>query len=161
MQIHSLMQTGFAQNSRLISGICEDVTKEEAFFRPYELVNHLSWEVGHLAFVRNTLIKLLEPTEKLIKFDNEIQLFTPNTPLLQDELFPSLPILNTVFAERGEKVIDLLGKVSEEHLKKESPFKLSAGKTIGEQLWTFFLHESVHYGEMFYLKNIIKRQRVS
>jgi uncharacterized damage-inducible protein DinB len=153
------MQKGFAGSSKRIAKISENFLGDEIFFRPYDRVNHLAWEVGHLASVRNTIIKLLNPTEKLAFFENERMMFAPGTPLQPNEAFPPIIDMLTAFQQRGERIIELLNTLTEEHWESESPFKLPMGTTRGSQIWTFFLHESFHLGEVSYLKNIMLRIR--
>jgi hypothetical protein len=157
MDIIPLMQKGFAGSSKRIAKISENFSGDEIFFRPYDKVNHLAWEVGHLAYVRNTITKILNPAEKLSFLENEKLIFAPGTPLLSNETFPPFEQILTAFQQRGERIIELLNNLTEEHWESESPFQLPMGTTRGSQIWTFFLHESFHLGEISYLKNIMLR----
>jgi DinB superfamily len=159
MNIIPLMQQGFASNSKRITKISENFIGDEVFFRPYDKVNHLAWEVGHLAFIRNTLIKLLNPTETLDSFENEKAIFLPGTPLQPNEVFPPISVIKEAFQQRGNRIIELLPTLTEERWNAESKFQLPFGNTVGIQLWTFFLHENQHLGEIIYLKNIMLRVR--
>jgi hypothetical protein len=159
MNIIPLMQQGFASSSKRVAKMAENFTEDEAFFRPYDKVNHLAWEMGHLAFIRNTIIKLLNPTEKLDIYENERANFAPSTPLQPNEMYASIPEITAIFQKRGEKIIELLANLTQEHWDAESPFKLPFGTTIGSQIWTFFMHESFHLGEISYLKNIVVRNK--
>ena len=153
------MQQGFAGSSKRLTKMSESFSGDEIFFRPYDKVNHLAWEVGHLAAVRNTIIKLLNPSEKLEFFENERIMFAPGTPLQSNETFPPIVNMLTVLQTRGERIIELLNGLTQEHWDSESPFKLPFGTTVGSQIWTFFLHESFHIGEVSYLKNILLRNK--
>lgn len=157
MNIIPLMQQGFAGSSKRLTKIAENFLGDDIFFRPYDKVNHMAWEVGHLAAIRNTIIKLLNPTEKLAFFENERIMFAPETPLQPNETFPPMVDMLTAFQQRGERIVELLNNLTEDQWKSESPFKLPFGTTVGSQIWTFFLHESYHLGEIVYLKNIMMR----
>ena len=159
MNIIPLMQQGFAGSSKRIAKMSESFSVDEVFFRPYDKVNHLAWEVGHLAFVRNTIIKLLNPTEKLEFFENERMMFAPGTPLQSNDAFPPIFDMLEALQNRGERIIALLNNLTQEQWDSESPFKLPFGTTVGSQIWTFFLHESFHIGEVSYLKNILVRNK--
>ncbi|MDZ7898040.1 MAG: DinB family protein [Arcicella sp.] len=159
MNIIPLMQQGFASNSKRLTKISENFSGDEVFFRPYDKVNHFAWEVGHLAFVRNTIIKLLNPSEKLESIDNERLIFAPGTPLQPNEMFPPINESVAIFQKRGDRIIELLTNLTQEQWDSESPFKLPFGTTVGIQIWTFFLHESSHLGEISYLKNIMLRTK--
>lgn len=157
MNIIPLMQQGFAGSSKRLTKISENFSGDDIFFRPYDKVNHMAWEVGHLAAIRNTIIKLLNPSEKLVFFENERMMFAPGTPLQPNEAFPPVTDMLTALQIRGERIIALLNGLTQEHWDSESPFKLPFGTTVGSQVWTFFLHESYHLGEIVYLKNIMMR----
>jgi hypothetical protein len=159
MNIIPLMQQGFSGSSKRLAKMTESFSGDDIFFRPYDKVNHLAWEVGHLAAVRNTIIKLLNPTEKLDFFENERLMFAPGTPLQPNETFPPIIDMLTALQTRGERIIELLNGLTQEHWDSESPFKLPFGTTVGSQIWVFFLHESFHIGEVSYLKNIVVRNK--
>jgi DinB superfamily len=159
MNIIPLMQQGFASSSKRVAKMAENFSGDEAFFRPYDKVNHLAWEIGHLAFIRNTVIKLLNPSEKLEAFGNERVNFAPGTPLQPNEMYDSVAESVEVLQKRGERIIELLTNLTQEHWDSESPYKLPFGTTVGSQIWTFFMHESFHLGEISYLKNIVVRNK--
>ena len=160
MNIIPLMQQGFAGSSKRLAKISENFSGDEIFFRPYDKVNHAAWEIGHLASIRNTIIKLLNPSEKLDFFENERMMFAPGTPLQSNETFPPIVDMLTALQIRGERIIELLNGLTQEHWDSESPFKLPFGTTVGSQVWVFFLHESFHIGEISYLKTILVRTKV-
>ena len=159
MNIIPLMQQGFSNSSKRLTKMAENFSDNEIFFRPYDKVNHLAWEVRHLASIRNTIIKLLNPTEKLVFFDNERIIFAPGTPLQPNEVFLPVSDMLTAFQTRGERIIELLNGLTQKHWDSESRFKLPFGTTVGNQIWVFFLHESFHIGEVSYLKNILVRNK--
>jgi DinB superfamily len=159
MNIIPLMQQGFAGSSKRVAKMAENFSGDEIFFRPYDKVNHFAWEVGHLAFIRNTIIKLLNPTEKLESIGNERIIFAPGTPLQADDMFSTLEESVEALQKRGDRIVELLANLTQEQWDSESPFKLPFGTTVGSQVWTFFMHESFHLGEMSYLKNILVRNK--
>jgi len=159
MNIIPLMQQGFASSSKRVAKMAENFSGDEVFFRPYDKVNHLAWEIGHLAFIRNTVIKLLNPSEKLESHENERTNFAPGTPLQANETYSPIPESIEIFQKRGERIIELLPNLTQQHWDSESPFKLPFGTTIGSQIWTFFMHENSHLGEISYLKNILVRNK--
>ena len=160
MNIIPLMQQTFASNSKRISKMAENFSGDEAFFRPYDKVNHLAWEIGHLAFIRNTIIKLLNPSEKLESFGNERVNFAPGTPLQANEMYGTIQENVEILQKRGERIIELLTDLTQERWDSESQFKLPMGTTVGSQIWAFFMHEGFHLGEISYLKNMLVRNKV-
>jgi uncharacterized damage-inducible protein DinB len=150
---------GYGSNTKRISAFCEGISETESIFRPYDKVNHLKWEMGHLTNTRNTLISLLATDGKLAEFPNEATLFGYGSKPEADN-YPSLEAIVSAYKQRGEKLIELLGATSPEVFITESPIKIpSLGNTIGEQLYFFMLHEVHHRGEINYLTNLIKRLR--
>ena len=63
----SLIIKSIQYHNHKVTKATEGVTQAEALFRPYSSANSLLWEMGHLAFFRNTCIKLLRPNEPLQK----------------------------------------------------------------------------------------------
>ena len=153
------MQQGFASNSKRVAKMAENFSGDEVFFRPYDKVNHLAWEIGHLAFIRNTIIKILNPSEKLEVFGNERVNFAPGTPLQANEMYETIPENVEILQKRGGRIIELLTNLTQEQWDFESQFKLPFGTTVGSQIWVFFMHESFHLGEISYLKNIVVRNK--
>ncbi len=159
MNIIPLMQQTFASTSKRVAKMAENFSGDEAFFRPYDKVNHMAWEIGHLAFIRNTIIKILNPAEKLESFGNERVNFAPGTSLQPNEMYSAIPETVEVLQKRGERIIELLTNLTQEQWDSESQFKLPFGTTVGSQIWVFFMHESFHLGEISYLKNILVRNK--
>ena len=159
MNIIPLMQQGFATNSKRVAKMADNFSGDEVFFRPYDKVNHLAWEIGHLASVRNTVIKLLNPSENLESYENERINFALGTPLQPNQMYASIPDITVVLQKRGDRIGVLLANLTQEHWDSESPYKLPFGTTVGSQIWTFFMHESFHLGEISYLKNILVRNK--
>jgi hypothetical protein len=157
MELNEL-QKGFALNTRKITKFVEGLSQEDAFFRPYGQVNSFIWNLGHIAMVRNTIIKILNPTAKLDVYEGEKELFGTGATLKPNEDYPAIASLFEHFVKRGEELITLLGTVSDEHLKSESSIKIGPDKRTNEDLIYFFYnHETEHLGEMKVIKNIVTR----
>jgi DinB superfamily len=157
MNIESLKK-GFLKSTDRIAAACEGITKEEGNFRPYDKANSLVWEIGHLNFYRNTVIKLLNPTEVIESMPNEKETFGFGSKPTDN--YPEITDILTAIRTRGERIAELLGVVTEEHLAAESPMNIpNLGKTVGQQVFSFFIHEANHYGEISYIKTLIHRLR--
>lgn len=132
----------------------------ERFFQPYGNVNSLTWELGHLTFIRNTLVKLLNPEEKLNLLPNERGLFGPGSTIEAPENYPAPDVLLAEFTARGERVNQLLDLTTEARWDAPSPFVVpNMEQTVGGQLFGFMLHERMHLGEVVVLRNIILKNR--
>lgn len=154
------LQKGIALNTRKISGYVADVSQDESLFRPYEKVNCLLWNLGHITMVRNTLIKILSPSTKLEIYPSENELFGRGAVLQSNDAYPSLESITEYFIKRGEILIELLANASAEHLQSEAAMKIGPNPQTNEEL-LFFLynHETEHIGEIKVIKNIISRLR--
>jgi hypothetical protein len=162
MNLTEYIQNGLRYNTQKLQGICEQLSQDELFFQPYGNVNHLVWQLGHLMFVRNTMIKLLNGEEKLIVLPTERQLFGPGCKIEAPENYPALSELLAHFASRGERISALLGTVTAERLAEESFLKLpNMGVSYGQQVHSFYIHECNHLGEINVLKNIVAKNRES
>lgn len=150
----------YAYHTRKISELFGPMSASELFFQPYGNVNHLVWELGHLMSVRNTLIKLLNPEEKLHLFPNERGLFGIGSKLEAPENYPTSDLLMEAFKIRGARVDQLLETTTEARWGDPSPYPVpSMEPTVGGQLFGFMLHERMHLGEMVVLRNIIVKNR--
>jgi len=155
-----LLQPVYAYHTQKLPELFGSFSPDERFFQPYGNVNHLTWELGHLTFVRNTLIKLLNPEEKLTLMPDERALFAPGASLAAPEAYATPEVLLAEFGRRGERVNELLGSATEERWAAPSPFTISSMQpTVGGQLFGFLLHERMHLGEMIVLRNIILKNR--
>jgi uncharacterized damage-inducible protein DinB len=154
------LQKGHSLNTRKIVKFAEGLSQEEALFRPYDAVNNFLWNLGHVTSVRNTLIKILNPTAKLDVYENEKELFGNGSALQANEAYPALSFILEHFVKRGEEINALIETVSDEHLAQEAFMKISPTlQTNGDLIWFFYNHECEHLGEMKILKNLANRLR--
>lgn len=154
------LQKGFNQNTESVRKFVSEINAKEVFFRPYDKVNHFIWNLGHITFVRNTLIKLLDANPSLELFDNERELFMPGKGLMPNDAYPALDLVLEHFVKRGEKINQLLEVVSDDQLHKESWLKMgSEPRTNQNHVFFFYNHEIEHLGELKLLKNLAIRIR--
>ncbi len=155
-----LIKKSYQNNTKRITAACEGITTTEATFRPYDKTNSLLWEVGHLMFFRNTICKILNPTEKLESMPNEKDMFGFGSTQFAAADYPALDEVLTKYQQRGERVYELLDAVSAEHLAAESHIKIPVlGVTVANQVYSLLLHEANHYGELNVVKTLIHRLR--
>jgi uncharacterized protein YdhG (YjbR/CyaY superfamily) len=159
MDPFSLLKKGLDYHNQKVHKATEGITQAEALFRPYNSANSLLWEVGHLTFFRNTYIKLLNPTEKLEKLDNETALFGFGSTTHAPEVYPALEDVVAAFMKRGTRIEELLAITTPGHWDSDSPINFPGGKTVGSQIEFLLLHEGLHTGEMLYISTLIKRLR--
>lgn len=154
------LQKGHLLNTQKIVKFAEGLSQEESLFRPYNAVNNFLWNLGHATYLRNTMIKTLNPTAKLDVYENEKDLFGNGSSLQANEAYPALSFILEQFVKRGEEINALIETVSEEHLQQESAIKIGPDPRTNEALlWFFYNHETEHLGEMKILKNLANRLR--
>ena len=154
------LQKGLLLNTRKIVKFAEGLSQEEVLFRPYDAVNSFLWNLGHATYVRNTMIKILNPTAKLDVYENEKELFGNGSSLQGNEAYPALSFILEQFVKRGEEINLLIETVSVEQLQQESSIKIGPEPRTNEALlWFFYNHETEHLGEMKILKNLANRLR--
>ncbi|HEV7347477.1 DinB family protein [Telluribacter sp.] len=159
MNALSFLQKGLQYHNNKVAKATEGVSQAEALFRPYSTANSLLWEAGHLAFFRNTCLKLLRPGEPLEKLENEATLFGFGSTIQIAEVYPPLENIVSTFLERGKQIEQLLEAVTPEHWQSESPINFPGGSTVGSQVEFLLLHEGLHVGEMTYISTLIRRLR--
>ena len=155
------LKKGLELNTRKVKKYSNELSAEERFFRPYEKVNHFIWHLGHLTYVRNTFIKLLDESKPTLSlFEGEEILFGRNSVLAENAAYPAVEIILDAFENRGARISELLESVSEEWLNQESFLKFGPNYiTNAEQVWFFYNHETEHLGEMKTVKNLAIRLR--
>ncbi len=154
------LQKGLSLNTRKIVKFAEGLSQEESLFRPYDAVNNFLWNLGHATTVRNTIIKILNPTAQLEVYENERELFGKDSALKANDAYPELSFILEHFVKRGEQINALIEAASDEYLQQESPIKIGPDpRTNAELLWFFYNHETEHLGEMKILKNLANRLR--
>ncbi|MCU0338543.1 MAG: DinB family protein [Spirosomaceae bacterium] len=156
----STVKKGYYNNTKRFKQAAEGISTDEAFFRPFDKANSLIWEIGHTNFFRNTIIKLLNPTEQLTVFPHEKDLFGFGSQTADASAYPSLAEVLESFEQRGNRIGELLDTTTAEHLASESPYKVAVlGATVGQQIFSLLIHEANHYGELNYVKTLIHRLR--
>ena len=132
------LQKGHSLNTRKIIKFAEGLLQEEVLFRPYDAVNNFLWNLGHATYVRNTIIKILNPTAKLDVYENEKELFGNGSSLQANEAYPALSFILEQFVKRGEEINLLIETVSVERLQQESSIKIGPEPRTNEALLWFF-----------------------
>ena len=161
MNILETLPKGFAGTTKRLNGIFAQMSQEEMHFRAFGNTNPLIWQIGHLNYVRNTIMKLIDSNAKLELMENEKELFGPNCQITNPEAYPHPTTLMEVFEARGQRIIEMLQTATPEQLAAESPFAHLSffGPSRADQIYGFFLHENQHYGEANMTRTIIVKNR--
>jgi hypothetical protein len=155
-----LLREEYNLNTRRISETFAKLSEAERHFRPYGNINSFVWELGHLTLTRNTLVKLLNPAEKLTILPDEGKLFGFGSQPQVPEAYPNSEELLAAFQSRGARLVELLGSVSAERWEAPSPYPFpNMPPTVVGQVLGLLLHERMHLGEMNVLRNIVVKNR--
>jgi len=155
-----LLQEGYELNTKRIGETFAKLTDAERHFRPYGNVNSFVWELGHLTLTRNTLVKLLNPAEKLTVIPDEAKLFGFGSQPQAPDAYPRPEEVLAAFQARGARLVELLGTVDPARWEAPSPYPFpNMPQTVVGQVFGLLLHERMHLGEMNVLRNIMVKNR--
>lgn len=142
----------FNTNAKAFDKAVQGVAPEKWLVRPFQNSNHLTWIAGHVVVHRAFVAKMLgrqwsAPWE---------QLFARGAKLAGPEQYPEPAELQRSFREVSEKVASALPGISEEALRKPVPKEQpSLDGTLGGSIALLCLHESIHVGQMTYLRKCL------
>jgi DinB superfamily len=142
----------FKTNAQAFDKAIQGVPPEKWLVRPTDNSNHLTWIAGHVVVHRAFVAKMLglqwsAPWEAL---------FARGAKLVGPEQYPDPAELQRSFREICEKVASALPGISEETLRKPVPKEQpSLDGTLGGSIALLCLHESIHVGQMTYLRKCL------
>lgn len=142
----------FNTNAKAFDKATQGVAPEKWLVRPSPNSNHLAWIAGHIVVHRAIVAKMLgqqwsAPWE---------QLFARGAKLADSEQYPNPAELQRSFQEGSEKVASALPGTSEETLRKPVPKgQPSLDGTVGGSIALLCLHESLHVGQVTYLRKFL------
>ena len=142
----------FKTNAQVFDKAIQGVPAEKWLVRPSNNSNHLTWITGHVVVHRGFVAKMLghqwsAPWEKL---------FARGAQLVGPEQYPAPAELQRNFKELSEKLSSALSGISEETLRKPVPKEQpSLDGTVGGSIALLCLHESIHLGQMTYVRKCL------
>ena len=145
----------FKTNAQVFAKATDGVPAEKWLVRPSNNSNHLTWVAGHVVVHRAIVAKMLghqwsAPWENL---------FARGAQLVNPEQYPDPAELQRSFKEISEKVASSLPGLSAETLRTPVPKgQPSLDGTLGGSIALLCLHESIHVGQMTYLRKCLGYQ---
>lgn len=140
----------FAFQRRYLSMLVDDIPDECICAQPGGVVNHPAWQLGHLAFVADRMVKTLGGTSPL---DAAWEArYAPNTTPNPDRAAsPSKAELIRVLDDRRSAAAQAFLEASADELAKPNPIAriTAALPTVGHlMLFGLVFHESTHLGQL-------------
>lgn len=132
-------------NNEVISKNLAGISNEEAMIFPNGEVNNVNWVFGHLIFIRNAMIKILDGTP--VWNDEDYSFYDRGAkPLEHKDEFPDFEFLKSKFEKSSEEISSALEKL--ENVKPETV----------EDLAGLMLHEIYHAGQFGILRRILGKE---
>lgn len=142
----------FKTNAQVFDKAVQGIEPEKWLVRPSHNSNHLTWIAGHVVVHRAIVAKMLGLQWSALWE----QLFTRGAKLAGPEQYPRPAELQRSFQEVSEKLASVLPGISEETLHSAVPKgQPSLDGTVGGSIALLCLHESIHVGQMTYLRKCL------
>lgn len=139
----------FKTNAQAFEKATQGVPSEKWLVRPGNNSNHLTWIAGHVVVHRAVVAKILG----LQWSASWEKLFARGAALVAPEQYPDAAEIQRSFQEVSDKVASALPGVSEEVLREPVPKEQpSLDGTVGGTIALLCLHETLHVGQMAYLR---------
>jgi hypothetical protein len=142
----------FRTNAQAFDKTTQGVPAEKWLVQPGNNSNHLTWIAGHVVVHRALVAKILglqwsAPWEKL---------FARGAKLVPPDQYPEPAELQRNFKEISDSLASALPGISEEILRKPVPKgQPSLDGSVGGSIALLCLHESIHVGQMAYLRKLL------
>jgi hypothetical protein len=135
---------------RYLSMLVDDIPDERMCAQPGGVVNHPAWQLGHLAFVADRMVKTLGGASPL---DAAWEArYAPNTvPNPDRAAAPSKAELIRVLDDRRKAAVEAFSAASADELAKPNPIARIAAAlpTVGHlMVFGLVFHESTHLGQL-------------
>ena len=143
----------FALNLSLIQKQCNGLTHEDSLLQPPFRGNCLNWILGHILVGRDRVLRLLgeEPT---LNDKVYARYETDSNPITEDEKHVlSLVDLLELLQTSQDRITAGMQRSSEEDLAKTSTTENST-KTVGDQIFGLYFHETYHTGQTEFLRQL-------
>ena len=139
------LKTQIEFNSNIILKNIEGISPQESMVFPFEEANCANWIFGHIIFVRNGLLQILD--EKPV-WNNDVFIFYNRgaKPLLDQEKFLDFEELKTYFHETQNRLMNVFEKL--EDFKTDNIPDLAG---LG-------LHEIYHAGQLGYIRRFLGKE---
>jgi hypothetical protein len=146
----------------LLEGMLADFTTPERWtFQLYEGANHALWIAGHLAFVDNAFVSLINPS-KAIDLSAWAPIFGPGSQAVSNiEAYPPVDEVLTQLRERRAALVEAYLAATDEELNGPLPpgFPLPM-EVVGEVANVAPSHESIHAGQLSMIRRHFGHQPV-
>jgi hypothetical protein len=136
-------------NQDIIKKYLEDFNEEESLVRVADLINHLRWQTGHLAFYADLTAKILGGEGS---FPEEWDHFKGGEPLKEDGWYPPYEEIRNKLFGLFDKTNEFLDKIPDAALDEEIE-PVPKWKTVRmEGLLFLCTHDLYHVGQIVLIR---------
>ena len=139
----------FKMNTDLVNKTINEVNPESWFLKPGDESNHFMWVVGHIAWSRANVLKILNQPWNVAS----ATLFERGAQLVPKDQYPGVEEMKRAWDDVSQKLLTVLANASVDHLGQEAiagPPSFD-GKVSGNIAFLAF-HETYHVGQLNYLR---------
>lgn len=136
----------------LLQRTIEGITDENEFTRPVGKGNSVNWIVGHIVNTR-FFVNQLMGADARCEWE---ELYNGGVPIQDSSVYPSLTQLLSAWEKVSADLITSIGELSEEDLTAENTIGVPSKENNLRGVLTFFAtHESVHIGQLAYIRRLL------
>jgi uncharacterized damage-inducible protein DinB len=149
LSIAAQIDATLALPSQIVQGYLQDLTDDELFVRPYDSMNHIAWQLGHLIVGENSHINQVYPGSMPALPTGFAEKHTPETAASdQHSDFHTKAEYLKLLDQQRAATLALLADLSDEELSKPSPESMRYfGQTIGAVFAGEATHWMMHAGQ--------------
>lgn len=139
----------FKTNTDLVNKTINEVNPESWFLKPGDESNHFMWVVGHMAWSRANVLKILHQPWNV----PSAELFGRGAQLTSTDQYPGVEEMKRAWDDISQKLLTVLTSASVDCLGQEAiagPPSFD-GKVSGNIAF-FAFHETYHVGQLNYLR---------
>ncbi len=159
MQVIDLLINRLESSRGWTCGLLEDIEASDWFFQPAPGVQHVAWQVGHLASSQVTLVHARcfgkTPTDHIpARF--KVLFGKGSSPDDDPSLYPAPTEIRRVFDAVHSEVLELVRSISPDELDRPTagdPHPMFTNK--GQCIAMVSLHESFHAGQIALTRRIL------
>jgi hypothetical protein len=145
-------------NRGIIQKLTGDITEQESIDQAGTVINHIKWQIAHLAFYVDWLIEKFGGEKTLT--DEWAEICKGGADVPDNSMFPSFEELRSLFFKLYDRLTALIEKADDAYLDEVlelSPNFKSSRMNAAIYIGT---HEQYHSGQIVVIRKALGRERV-